>query len=73
MKQNTTVIALRSLTHAMKAQKLLREHGIDSRVVKPDNERTEKGCGYGIELDRALSDKAEALLRENALKPLNIK
>ena len=73
MEQNETVIALRSLTHAIKAKKLLREYGIDARVVKPNSERAEKGCGYGISLDREAAKRAEAILPENGISPLNIR
>lgn len=73
MTRNDDVIVLRSLTHAIKAKKLLREYGIDARVVKPDNSRTEKGCGYGISLDRAVTERAITALNENGLPPTNIK
>ena len=73
MIRNEAVIVMRSLTHAIKGKKLLYEYGIEAKVVKPDNSRTEKGCGYGISLDRSVAERANALLTENDLPPLNIK
>ena len=69
MNPNETVIPLRSLTHAMKATKLLSENGIPSKVVKPDARRSEKGCGYGITVNIAHAENAKRLIKENGIAP----
>lgn len=67
MNHNERLIVLRSLTHSIKAKKLLWEHGIDARVVKPDAGRSEKGCGYGVAVSAAESVRAVRLLGENGI------
>ena len=72
MNPNETVIPLRSLTHAMKAKILLSEHGIQSKIVKPDARKSEKGCGYGITVERQKADIAGRLLKANGIYPLDV-
>ena len=72
MNRNETVITMRSLTHAIKAKKLLSEYGIDSRVIKPDSRRTEKGCGYGIAVAEEVGGQVKDLLTEKGLPPLEL-
>ena len=67
MNHNETVIPLRSLTHAMKAKRLLVEHGISARIVKPDARRSEKGCGYGITVEAHYYENAVSLLNKNGI------
>ena len=69
MNQNETVIPLRSLTHAMKAKKLLSEHGVSAKVIKPDARKSEKGCGYGIAINVNQAETARRLLKENGISP----
>ncbi|MBQ9115913.1 MAG: DUF3343 domain-containing protein [Clostridia bacterium] len=70
MNKAEKVITLRSLTHAIKAKKLLSAHGISAKVVRPDATGTEKGCGYGIVTELSQSERAEKLLREGGIVPL---
>ena len=72
MNQNETVIILRSLTHAIKAKKRLQEYGIEARVVKPDAHKTEKGCGYGVSTSKSEAERAEKILRESGIYPLEL-
>lgn len=44
-----TTITVGSVTYAIKARKLLQRIGIDSKLVKVDNTKANKGCEYGIE------------------------
>ena len=69
MNQNETVIPLQSLTHAMKAKKLLGERGIPSTVIKPDARKSEKGCGYGIAVNTHRAETVRHLLKENGISP----
>ena len=72
MEQNEKVIVLRSLTHAIKAKKLLQEYGIDSRVVKPSQKRNDSGCGYGVSVYMERYGRAVAILNENGISPLEL-
>lgn len=61
------LMTLRSTTYAMRAQTILRDHGIEARTLKLDGEYAKKGCTHGIRFacqNRAL---AERLLRENGI------
>lgn len=44
------IIRLTSVTYAMRAQKLLEQHGILSRVRKLTQHLNITGCGYGLEV-----------------------
>lgn len=46
---NRCTAAMSSITHCMRAQRLLMEEGLDSTIVKLDASLTKKGCAYGIE------------------------
>ena len=41
--------AIGSLTYAIKAQRALRDAGIDGDIVKLDASMTRRGCAYGVE------------------------
>ena len=41
--------AIGSLTLAMKAQSVLSDKGLESKIVKLDPSMTRRGCAYGIE------------------------
>ena len=71
MIHNDKVIVLRSLTHSVKAKKILNEHGVDVRVVKPDTAKGEKGCGYGIAVDAREVDRIVNILSENGIPVLD--
>ena len=61
----TTTLAVESVTYAMKAKKLLRQAGIRSKLIKPNN--AESGCGYAVEIDRSDFLAAVAVLRKNLI------
>ena len=50
-RNNTCIFALPSLTYAMRANELLKNYGIYSRVVSLDPSITKKGCAHGIETE----------------------
>ncbi len=43
------VFQIGSVTHAMKAQRLLSEMSVPSKVVKTKNDGRGRGCMYGVE------------------------
>lgn len=67
MNNNEKSIALRSLTHSVKARRLLAEYGISSRVIKPDAAKSEKGCGYGVAVAVAEAEEAVRVLEANGI------
>ncbi len=64
---NRCIIALPSVTYAMRSSELLTEYGILSKVVKLDSSLTKKGCANGIELDCRTSAKAKGILINHSI------
>ena len=62
------VIAVGSLSFAMKGQRLLGDQSIASSVVRLHPSRTKRGCAYGIELDCADVRKATDLLSGSGIR-----
>lgn len=63
-----SVILLSSVTWAIRAQKLLEQHGIRTTMKKISHNRKLGGCGYGLELPKS---QLQAALRH--LKTANIR
>ncbi len=61
-----TIISLRSVTHSLKAKKVLAENGINARAVKPPPQ-SGRGCAYGIALASTLVDRAVWILNTNKI------
>ena len=55
--------ATRSLTYALKAERVLGELGYAVRIVKPDTSRSRRGCEYGIAFDCRYRDEIKHHLR----------
>lgn len=45
------VFEIGSVTHAMKAQKVLSDASIPSKIVKIKNDKRGRGCVYGVETE----------------------
>ena len=65
---NTTVVAVKSITYALKARKLLRQGGFGANIVKLDSSKTEEGCTHGIEIHSQNLYNVVAILRENGIE-----
>lgn len=61
----TTALAVESVTYAIKARKLLRQAGIRSKLIKPNDNVV--GCGYALEIYRSDFLAAVAVLRKNLI------
>lgn len=62
------VYQIGSVTHAMRAQRLLGESGINSKVVKTSDHKNNKGCSYGIEFDAGMRRYADKILSDNNIR-----
>ena len=62
---NKTTIIIGSVTQAIKLKKLLLRAGIDSIVVKVDNNENGKGCSHGVEISSLDFYQAVVVMREN--------
>ena len=47
-----SIIAISSVNHALRAEKLLSAKGIPAKLIKLQPEMTKKGCSYGLEINR---------------------
>ena len=62
------MIAMSSITYAMKAEGFLRQTGISARVIKLPGGRTVKGCTYGLELSCTALNLALLRLEEAGIR-----
>ena len=58
------VIALSSVTYAMKGAALLRKNAIAAQTVRLEPKQTKRGCAYGLQIAKAHQNRAVLLLRE---------
>lgn len=63
-----TTISLGSVTHSLKAQKLLAGHSIPSKVIKISNDKKGRGCVYGLEIDGIYERSATMILSEYSIQ-----
>lgn len=57
------ILAISSVTYALKAQACLREAGIHGEIVRPDASATRRGCAYGISVECEHRSAVTRLLR----------
>lgn len=61
-----------SVTYALKAQSLLAREGIGTRLEKLTRNRTLKGCGYGLRIERNKLTEAESLLKKDGVRIVEV-
>ncbi|MBR4279314.1 MAG: DUF3343 domain-containing protein [Clostridia bacterium] len=61
------IIVLTSVTYALKAQEILKDNGIYSKIERSKAVRNLRGCGYGLAFDKHLEEKVYALLSQNSI------
>ena len=61
-----------SVTYALKAQSVLAREGIGTRLEKLTRNRSLKGCGYGLRVEESKLSKAQALLKNEGVKIVEI-
>ena len=57
-------LSLGSMSSAMRAQRLLQQHGIPSDVIKVSEQKSRSGCVYGLRVVCAQHGTATRLIRE---------
>ncbi len=65
----TFYVTIHSITHAMRAQKLLQEQGIASYMQRDIQHTANQGCNYRLEI-RGNRGKAMEILRKNHIRVL---
>lgn len=64
------LLAMSSITSAMKAKDILFNNGIKSNVERTPKTQRNKGCGYSLYVPKDI-DKAKKILSENGIKILD--
>lgn len=62
------IASLKSMTYAIKAQKILSNYYISSEIIKLDTTLSKKGCSYGVKFDCINLYSAEKALNNNNIK-----
>lgn len=66
------IMVMSSVTYALKAQSLLAREGIGTRLEKLTRNRTLKGCGYGLRIERNKLAEAESLLKKDGVRIVEV-
>ena len=59
---NKITLSLGSVTYSIKAQKILSNHSIPSKVVKISTDNNGRGCIYGLEIEEIYRHTVKVLL-----------
>ena len=62
-----TILAIGTVTNAIRAKKLLGKDNIRSKLVKLDSTKTLNGCSYGLEIFDADMYSAFSILRNEGI------
>lgn len=62
------IIAMSSMTYAMRGETLLNNNRLYTRVIKLPKGSTPKGCGYGLELSCSFLERAVQMLEHAGIK-----
>ena len=65
---NYVILTMKSMTYAMKGQRLLSRFNINSRIVYLNPAQTQRGCAYGLEVNRQNLDQAIDILDKGKVK-----
>lgn len=57
-----SVIAVSSVTYAMKGAALLKRNGIAAQTIRLEANQTRRGCAYGLKIAKNARQKAVSLL-----------
>ncbi len=61
------IITVGAVTYAVKARRLLKAAGVESRLVKVSPERTHSGCTHGIEINELDLFAVAGILRKGGI------
>ena len=68
MNSGKQIATTTTVTYAMIAQRVLSEHGISARIVRPPEDAAAKGCAYGIEFDARDKRRVKEILDRARVK-----
>lgn len=56
------ISAKKSMTHAVKARRVLSAAGVPCEIVNLDSNVTKNGCAYGVSFPCAMTDRVQKIL-----------
>lgn len=62
------VVALKSMTYAIKAKKVFDRYLIYTEIIKLEPHMTKKGCNYGVKFECININAVEDALKNNSVK-----
>ena len=60
----TCISAKKSMTHAIKAKRILVAAGIRCEIVSLDGSVTKRGCAYGVSFPCELAERVQRILKK---------
>ena len=67
-----SILVMSSVTYALKAQGLLARNGFGTRLEKLHKNRSLRGCGYGLRIEKTKVRAAENILAEENIRIVEI-
>ncbi|MBC8584177.1 putative Se/S carrier-like protein [Youxingia wuxianensis] len=68
---NKPVLIVRSITNAMRGQKLLENQGVTAYIVRNSDVSGRYGCGFGIKIDAPV-DRAVDILADEGIRVVEV-
>ena len=62
------IVALRSMTYAIKTKKALEDSYIDCEIVKLEPNMTKKGCAYGVSFNCVNTNNVINAMKKSSIK-----
>lgn len=66
------ILVMSSVTYALKAQGVLARNGIGTRLEKLNKNRSLRGCGYGLRIEKSKINAAQRLLSDENIRIVEI-
>ncbi len=58
------ISAKKSMTHAVKARRVLSSAGIHAEIINLDSSVTRRGCAYGVSFPCSMTERVQSILRK---------
>ena len=66
------LLVARSVTHAQRMEKALRDAGVRGTVLRAPTKINPKGCSYALRIDAARMEQARFVLAEMKIPPVHV-
>lgn len=66
------IMVMSSVTYALKGQSILAQNGLGTRLEKLTRNKSLKGCGYGLRIEKLKLTEAQSILKKEGVKVVEI-